>query len=401
MPRRPSPDTSIGERIKVRRQLHGWSVRFAADRAGISHSTWSRIERGLMAVDNRYLVADIAAALECSVADLTGVPMPPVDRETEAAQGRVHSLRLALVEADLAETAEATARPLVELEREAALLRDLRNRCDYAGVTARLPVLLGELHAAASGPDRAGALRLMVHATYAASTTFRGLGYPAEAWLAAERCREAAEALDDPVMLAMGTFTRCHATTGCGSYKRGLTLATRAVDSLSGHLDQPGALEMLGMLQLTAAHVNQGLKRLEDSAAWLTEAEDVARRTGDTSTLDLQFGPTNVAFWRIFIETDGGEPGRAVEIARRITPAAVGTVSRQVSFYVDTARALASLRQDREAIRFLLTAERMAPQRVRSAPLTQETARSLLERSKRAAGGTELRGLCERLGLTV
>jgi hypothetical protein len=48
----------------------------------------------------------------------------------------------------------------------------------------------------------------------------------------------------------------------------------------------------------------------------------------------------------------------------------------------------------------LLTAERMAPQRLRI-PLVIETARSLLERARRGAGWTELRGLCERLGIGV
>jgi hypothetical protein len=49
----------------------------------------------------------------------------------------------------------------------------------------------------------------------------------------------------------------------------------------------------------------------------------------------------------------------------------------------------------------LLTAERLAPQRVRSNRLVQETARHLLERSRRRAGGPELRGLAERMGLPV
>ena len=46
----------------------------------------------------------------------------------------------------------------------------------------------------------------------------------------------------------------------------------------------------------------------------------------------------------------------------------------------------------------LLTAERIAPQRMRS-PLVVETTRGLLERARRGTGWTELRGLCERLGI--
>jgi hypothetical protein len=46
-------------------------------------------------------------------------------------------------------------------------------------------------------------------------------------------------------------------------------------------------------------------------------------------------------------------------------------------------------------VRFLLTAERIAPQHLHASRLAQETTRALLERS----GGTQLRGLCERMGV--
>jgi hypothetical protein len=71
---------------------------------------------------------------------------------------------------------------------------------------------------------------------------------------------------------------------------------------------------------------------------------------------------------------------------------------RQVFYYADTARALARIGgRDREAIRFLLTAERIAPQHVRTSAELAETTRVLLDRSRRQAGGAELRGLCERM----
>src|SRR3954470_13352799 len=101
-----NPDPSIGERIRARRLIRGWSVRHAADRAGVSHATWSRIERGRQAADNRFVLADIAAALECSPADLAGVPVPVTDRAAMAAQVGVYALRQALVDADLTEPAD-------------------------------------------------------------------------------------------------------------------------------------------------------------------------------------------------------------------------------------------------------------------------------------------------------
>jgi hypothetical protein len=115
--------------------------------------------------------------------------------------------------------------------------------------------------------------------------------------------------------------------------------------------------------------------------------------------MGLFFGPTNVDIWRIGIEVDDGDPLRAAGIARRTTAGAIPAGLRQVFYYADTARALTLLGDhDREAIRFLLTAERIAPQHVHtSAPIGSAT-RTLLDRSHRRAGGAELRALCERMG---
>src|ERR687889_926431 len=104
MTARPYPEPTIGERIQARRLLRGWSLRYAASRAGISHASWSRIERGRQAADNRFTLADVAAALECSPADLVGTPVPVADRAAMAAQVGVYGIRQALVDIDLSES---------------------------------------------------------------------------------------------------------------------------------------------------------------------------------------------------------------------------------------------------------------------------------------------------------
>lgn len=401
MARRPSPDPTIGKRIETRRKLRGWSIRLAADRAGISHSTWSRIERGLLSADNRFTLADIATALECSTTDLTGLPQVPDDRQLETAHARVNGLRRALVEIAPDEPAGGPALPVEQLSERMELLASRRRLCDYAGVGQLLPDLLLSLHRSASGPDARQVLGLLVAATYAATFTLRHLGYVAEATLAAERCRQAAERLDQPVPLAVADWVRAHAATAAGSYRRSLTLVGRAGDELDQHLDAPEALEVRGMLHLTFALSLLGEHRPDDARSNLREAERIAGHTGETRSWSMSFGPTNVAIWRVGLEVDAGEPGRAVELARATTATRVPSKGRQASYYVDLGRSLARLRQDQEAIRFLLTAERTAPQRVRSSATVRETARALLDRSRREAGGSALRGLCERVGVAL
>ncbi|MFF5288308.1 helix-turn-helix domain-containing protein [Paractinoplanes globisporus] len=387
---------TVGERIRARRQLRGWSMRYAASRAGISHATWSRIERGRQAADNRFMLADIAAALECSPAELVGVAVPATDRETVAAQVAVHGIRQALVDIDPRERPVRPATPVAELARTLELADTLRRACDYAGAGRILPDLLRGLHAAAAGPERPAALRMLCEAAFHASGVVRNLGHPAEAWLGAERSLEAAEAADDPVLVAFAAYARACAASACGSFERSLAVAGRAAGDLRPHLAGPGALETLGILQLVCAVSSRALKRGDDSRTWIAEAAEVAGRTGESDALGLFFGPTNVNIWRINIETDGGDPGRAVQIAGVTNPAVIGAGCREVFYYADTARAFAQLRgRDKEAIRFLLTAERIAPQHLHASALAQETTRALLDRS----GGSQLRGLSERLGI--
>jgi transcriptional regulator with XRE-family HTH domain len=400
MARRPSPDTTIGENITIRRQARGWSIRHAADRARISHSTWSRIERGLMSADNRFLLASIAEALECSTVDLTGRPAVPVDREIAVAQAGVTAILGTLVETDLSEPASREPRPLPEVARDASLIWDLRLRCDYVGAARLLPAVLRELHAHTYGSGRREALALLVRTADACSFVMRYLGYPAEAWLASDRSRDAAQALEDPVLLGLSAWSLGHSATGCGAYGRARRIAEAAAADLDPQTHVSNAPEMLGQLQMLAAFSHLALGDRGQAEEWARESQSIAARTGDTNTLGLNFGPTNANMWWISMEVDGGDPGKAVEIARRTNPSAV-TVSRQTAFYADTGRALTRLGRDEEAVRMLLAAERIAPQRVHSSPLVRETTRTLLDRAQRRAGGPELRGLCERMGLPV
>jgi transcriptional regulator with XRE-family HTH domain len=395
---RLSADPAVGERIRARRLLRGWSVRYAASRAGVSHATWSRIERGLQAADNRFMLADIAGALECAPADLAGTGVPAPDRATAAARAGVAGLRRALIDIDLTESPDGAAPPVDELRRGVALVNARFEVCDYAGAARLLPELLRDLHTETAGPDHLEALRLLCDATSIASSVLRCLGHPADAWLGAERCRDAADAAGDPVLRGQAAFALARAATACGSYQRGQTLAERAVDDLGRHLSRPGAAEVLGSLHLVAALASRCRRRLDDSRDWLNEAAVLARRTGETNAMGMFFGPTNVDIWRMSIEVDDGDPARVVEIARRTDPAAIPAGIRQVFYYADTARALARIGgRDREAIRFLLTAERIAPQHVRTSTELADTVRTLLNRSRRQAGGTELRALYERL----
>lgn len=390
----------IGGRIRALRQMRGWSVRHAADLAGISHSQWSRIERGERSADNRFKLAAIAQALKVPLSDLTGqIGMVGIDRsEVKTA---IYQTMQAVIETDLEDQPTGAPGPIQPLLQQLDLVMDLRLKCEYTGAARLLHELLRGLHAATSGRDRQEALSALVMAEDTASFVIRYLGDPASAVFVAERGRQAATVLQDPVMLGLAAWSQAHAASGCGLYQRAQRIAERASADLERNLALPNAQEMLGQLYMVAGFARYAQGDTAGADAAIAEAERLAVITGQSPALGLNFGPTGIAAWQISMEADGLDPGRAVQRARDTDPAGLATVSvsRQAAFYVDTARALSNIGKDNDALRMLLTAERIAPQRVRLSPIVTETVRVLLDKARRGPGWTELRGLCERVGV--
>jgi transcriptional regulator with XRE-family HTH domain len=74
--------SEIGARARMIRRRRGLAVDVAAGLAGISTSYLSMLERGQRGFNRRGLLEDLAGALGCSVADLTGQPYLPMDRQS-------------------------------------------------------------------------------------------------------------------------------------------------------------------------------------------------------------------------------------------------------------------------------------------------------------------------------
>jgi hypothetical protein len=184
-----------------------------------------------------------------------------------------------------------------------------------------------------------------------------------------------------------------------------LQLSMRSADTLEGHLDDPRAGQVYGMLHLNAALASAAMRRGDDAADHLTEAAAMAERVNGTGRGfgNLYFGPDNVRIWRVSIAVELGEAGRAREIARLVDPSHVPSAARQGMFWADLGRGMAQERSTREqAVGALLRAEQIAPQRIRTNPFVRETVADLLRRGQRdTATARELRGMAYRMGIGV
>jgi hypothetical protein len=106
-----------------------------------------------------------------------------------------------------------------------------------------------------------------------------------------------------------------------------------------------------------------------------------------------------VGIWKTSIAVEVGQHGQALQAAKAVHPELLPN-RRQSEFWAEVGRALAVEKKTRdEAVRVLVRAEQIAPQRIHNDLFVRETVAGLLRQARCDAGGRELRGLAWRMGL--
>lgn len=402
-------DESVGTRLRAHRRYRGLTLQELADQVGLSKSYLSKIENGIKPLDSRTHLHALADALDVSLADLTGVPYRRVDHVQDAALATVPAIRASLLGIDLDDAPDRPTSPWAAIEDRYSRIMPLRYKCDWAAVGRELPGLLDDLTTiGAAGHEYADeALRCLVIVAWTAADALRDLGFADLGWAASQRARQAAVRVGDPVLLALADYSRAQSLRHVRARDRALTIASRAADALAPHVGvAEGADELYGQLLLSSAFTSAILGRQGDGAVTsrLTEAQKLAKRTGDTlgrpTSWHTSFSPVNVEMWRSSIALEQGDPDRAVEISMGIKVEAMPRVSRRAGHLVERGVALAKLpKREREAVATLRRAERMAPQRVHASSQVRDTVTAMLTRARLAAGGRDLRALASRIGV--
>lgn len=223
----------IGANVRAARRSRGMSLETLAGLAGRSKGWLSKIENSHARLERRQDIAALAEALGVSADSLVGEPAPDIRPRTRGYD--FEPLRAALLDASLDDPADRPARPpgvLAELtEGQDAALR----RADYDTMTRQLPGLLGELQVQAAtgdGQERELALRLLVQACASAMIMLRHFGLADLAWVSADRGRQAAGRLGDPVWAAAAAF-ECAQARPAANKSQPLLAAARRADDLS------------------------------------------------------------------------------------------------------------------------------------------------------------------------
>lgn len=336
-------DDDIGVRVRALRKARGLTLEVTAGLAGMSTAMLSYLERGERSLERRSHVDALAYALKVAPSELLGQPYTPVDPARSRAQAGIDEIRSALMGTELGHAPEVTPMPLPDLVDQARSTRTLLCRAGDTGAAAtELPDVLAGLHYyAASGDERSRvtALGALVLACCTACSLAKELGYVELAWIGAERARQAAAQIDDPVLAAMAAY---HVSQALQPYARCLASSLRAIDAMEPHAGASDlARQMYGMLHLMAAHSSVVVGQADDGRAHLAEAAELAARSGDRLDLEMCFGPTNLNIWRVLIAVESGDGGRAVEIAQGMNIESMPSVRRQAMYHVDLGRALA------------------------------------------------------------
>ncbi|MGH3693458.1 MAG: helix-turn-helix domain-containing protein [Pseudonocardiaceae bacterium] len=388
-------------------ELRGWrdlTLREAAGLAGLSFSFWGQVERGEKEVNSRKTLEAMAAALRVHPSDLTEHPWAPRDAAGAAANAGLAAVASALERFQLGADPDVPMRPWPQVTEDLRrLVTTMRWTGDYAAQSALAPVVLGELYGAYLRlPDQRREVLLgLMDAYQSVMWTTTRLGDHGLPILAARAVEQCAEELGDPVWLGYAAWIRGAATGSldrAAHYQRSVA----AAESLTSRLSRGDALQACGMLHLSAAQAAGALADRDTAATHLQEASALAARM-DTEVgtfADLRFGPTNVAIWRTEIAMTLHEPGQALEAARTAHPELLPSFSHQAGFWADVGRAWAGEKKTREkAVRVLVHAEQLAPQRIHLSLLVREVVSGLLRQALSEAGRRELRNLAWRMGL--
>jgi transcriptional regulator with XRE-family HTH domain len=392
----------IGQRARMIRQRRGLSQEVAAGLAGITKGYLSMLETGKRGFQRRGMIEDLAAALGCAVADLTGQPYAAMDRATAEALAVIAEIIPVLYEDSIP---DLPARPVDQLVNWASAANAHCDEARFELAGRQLGALLTELqiHAATGTPaTRHAALTALVEACVVAFGIARQLGHPQLAVQAMRRGQAAAAQLSDPALAGFTGLALAGAFSRLGARSTATTVLhqTRAIVEPDADPTGPDvrAAEALGMTHLLTAQLASRGGRHGEAQTHLSEAADLAQRTGERNTLAWHFGPANVATWSLGMSIEQGNGTAHAERLDADLPRHT-SAGRRSRLHLDLARGYAQAEgaRDTEAIRHLDTADRIAPTRIRNDPIARSLASELSARVRRRSW--ELDSLRNRFGL--
>lgn len=397
-------DIPIGERIRLFRLGRGMTQEQLAGLADVSPSWVSKAERGLP-IDRRMApLSKVAKVLGVTVAELVGQRLP-LPNGPEGRNGKLGALRRAILPGIPTVRVEETV-DVARLVKEAAETWRIRQACQYSTLGAILPGLIARGEQARrelDGPERASACEALATIYASTSSLSAELGEIELAVASVALAARMAQETGMPTLEGIIARRTSLVLLRTGDETQALDLCVAAAQEIETVPRSPTADEIAvhGSLLETAAFT--AARTTSASAAWnfLAEAERDAGRYGlDRTHRRTAFGLSNVRLHGVAVALELGDFRGATRRAEELDPAHLPSNVRQAAYWIDVARAHSSMHEDDDAVRALLSAERVAPEEVRYRIVVREMIREFLEH-KRKSITPQLRGLADRIGVSV
>jgi transcriptional regulator with XRE-family HTH domain len=284
------------------RRRRGLPLEVVAGLVGITAGYLSMLERGLRGFSRRGLIEDLAEALGCSVADLTGQPYLPPDRASAEALTALPSIRLVLNDFGPMDVPDLRPRPPEELASVAERANEDCGQANYVLAGRDVGGLLAESQASALtvvSAERAQAFTAAVTACFVAGVVSSRAGNIDLAATAARRGYDLAQQHGDPALVGFACWYWACELTSMGARSRAHAVLSEGIDALTPAVHLSGAdtlaAELVGMVHLQQARTAARERRADDAHAHLDEAAQLAERLGERNGMRQHFGPTNVA----------------------------------------------------------------------------------------------------------
>ncbi|MEU5083058.1 MULTISPECIES: helix-turn-helix domain-containing protein [Streptomyces] len=353
----------------------------------------ARPEDGEDPVRRRKLLANLAVTAAAAV----GAPILPTGT-TPAADATGENLVARVRDAMLGLHTDTTVPPPTFLRTDLARAFTDFHTCQYGSLAVRLPRLLRGAHARATG-DHAVDDGLLAHSYLLATRMLIKLDEQQLGWMAADRARQAAEALGDPLLIAEAARQLAVLARKADWHEQALSLALAAADHPALRSGDPALTAQRGLLIQSAAYT---AARAGDAAGMreLTgEAAAIAKELGPATVLRDHgggFSPTTVQLHLVSAENAAGDPAAALAAAKAVAPGSLPSTERRARYYTDVATAFARSGRRDQCIRALLAAEHQAPEETHARPAVKSLVSGLLISGRTT---TELRGLAARVGV--
>ncbi|MFC7308974.1 helix-turn-helix domain-containing protein [Streptomyces monticola] len=372
-----------GQRIAAYRKKAGLTQRGLAARIPYSYSLVRQVEDGSRTASSGYIAA--AAAVLCvDPAVLKGQPYV-TELQQDQLMGLIRPIREALDLYDLGGDPDVTVRTPVQLIAAAdELCRKVRATKLHA-VASQLPDVITELTAAAYRSPSTSLWQALGSTYRTAHDVATKLGFPDLSTVALDRMGWAADRASDPLLGAARQYMRALTYFRSGE----CTVGFRLIDAGRRHLQQADphqrdTLAVSGQLHLGAAVLHARADDADAVTTHLTEAENLARRTGEAGeVLWMSFGPTNVKLHRTSTLIEMRKFGEAVEQSQGLVFPTAWSASRVAHHHVHRSYALMETRRQEQALGELITARRIAPEQTRYYPPARETIRALVRQARR------------------